>query len=87
MKKVWHEDAWDEYVSWLTKDKKVVKRINQLIKSIERNGYKCIGKPEPLVGNFSGWWSVRITQKDRMVFKIEKDRLVIIQCGNHYNDH
>ncbi len=84
MKKVWLEEAWDEYLAWLLRDKASFKKINQLIKSIERNGYHCIGKPEPLTGNFKGWWSVRINQKDRLVFKIENDSIVILQCGNDY---
>ncbi len=80
------DDTWEEYLQWIEKDKKVFKKINQLIKSIDRNGYKCMGKPEPLVGNYKGWWSVRITQKHRLVFKIESDKIVILQCGNHYLD-
>lgn len=84
MKKVWIDDAWEDYLKWLEKDKKAFKKINYLIKSIERNGYSCIGKPEPLTGNLTGWWSVRINQKDRMVFKIESDAIIILQCGNHY---
>ena len=86
MKKIWVDGAWEEYVGWLTKDKRSFKKINQLIKSIDRNGYQCIGKPEQLSANFQGWWSVRINQKDRLVFKIENDSIIILQCGNHYLD-
>ncbi len=84
MKKVWIDGAWEDYLKWLEKDKKMFNKINELIKSIERNGYSCIGKPEPLTGNLTGWWSVRINQKDRMVFKIDSDAIIILQCGNHY---
>ncbi len=86
MKKLWLDGAWEEYVEWLSKDRKSFKKINELIKSIERNGYQCIGKPEPLIGNYKGWWSVRINQKDRLGFKIESDNIIILQCGNHYLD-
>jgi len=86
MIKIWLDGAWKEYVEWLTKDKKSFKKINDLIKSIERNGYHCIGKPESLIGNYRGWWSVRINQKDRLVFKIESDNIIILQCGNLYLD-
>ncbi len=57
MIKVWDEEAWEDYLYWQTQDKKTLKRINQLIKDIDRNGYEGIGKPEPLRGNLSGYWS------------------------------
>ena len=87
MKKQWHDDAWEEYVYWQTQDKKTLKRINKLLKAIDRNGYNCIGKPEPLSGNLSGYWSVRIDEKNRIVFQISGDILEIIECGSHYGDH
>lgn len=59
----WDEKAWLEYLYWQTQDKKTLKRINNLLKDIDRNGYNCIGKPEPLKGDQSGWWSVRIDEK------------------------
>jgi toxin YoeB len=87
MNKVWKDDAWEEYVEWQTKDKKTLKKINKLIDSIDRNGYNCIGKPEPLKGNFSGRWSVEIDEKNRLVFRITDDgKLEIVQCGTHYGD-
>lgn len=86
MKLLWLEGAWKEYLEWLQKDKKTFMKINTLIKSIQRNGYRSIGKPELLKGNYSGWWSVRINNKDRLVFKIENDNIVILQCNNHYED-
>ena len=66
--------------------KKNHKKINNLIKDIDRNGYHCIGKPEPLSGNLSGYWSVRIDKANRIVFKISDDTLEIWQCGSHYRD-
>ena len=86
MKKIWHDKAWSEYLYWQTQDKKTLKRINNLLKDIDRNGYNCIGDPEPLSGNLSGYWSVRIDKKNRIVFRIVDERLEIIQCGTHYKD-
>ena len=63
MKLLWHDKAWEGYKYWQTHDKKTLNRINNLLKDIERNGYNCIGKPEPLKGDLSGWWSVRIDEK------------------------
>lgn len=87
MIKQWHNKAWDEYLYWQQRDKKALKRLNELIRSIERNGYKCTGKPEPLKGELSGWWSVRIDEVNRLVFRItgkDLDTLEIIQCKGHY---
>ena len=64
---LWDDDAWDDYLYWQTQDKKTLKRINALIKEIERTPYEGIGKPEPLKGNLSGWWSRRIDEKNRIV--------------------
>jgi len=85
MKKLWIDGAWEDYLKWHKKDKKLFNRINKLIKSIDRNGYNCIGKPEPLRNNLSGWWSVRIDQGNKIVFRIEEDQLIILQCGRHYD--
>ena len=86
MQKLWHDDAWEEYLFWQSLDKKTLKRINALIASIERNGYGCIGKPEPLRGDLSGFWSVHIDEKNRLVFRIRDGKLEISQCGSHYRD-
>ena len=90
MKKIWFEEAWEDYVYWQAEDKKTLKKINKLIKSIERNGYSCIGNPEPLKHDLSGSWSVTIDEKNRIVFRIketdEEKYLEIIQCGSHYRD-
>lgn len=87
MKKIWHDEAWEEYVYWQIQDKKTLKKINRLLTDIDRNGYQCIGKPEPLKGNLSGFWSVRIDNKNRIVFRIEHDSLEIAECGSHYGEN
>ena len=86
MRKIWHDEAWAEYIEWQTKDKKTLKKINNLIKDIDRNGYDGIGKPEPLRGNWSGFYSVRIDEKNRLVSQISDGVLEIAQCGSHYGD-
>ena len=84
MRKVWSDEAWEDYLYWQKQDKKYLKRINKLLKSIDRNGYNCIGKPEPLLGNLSGYWSVHIDEKNRIVFRIVDKALEIVECGSHY---
>ena len=80
------EIAWKEYTYWQTQDKKTIKRINQLIQDIDRNQNEGIGKPEPLRGNLSGWWSRRIDDKNRIVYRIEDNVIEIAQCKGHYDD-
>ena len=87
MKKVWQDEAWDDYLYWQTQDRKTLKKTNRLLTDIDRKGYDCIGKPEPLSGNLSGFWSVRIDEKNRIVFRIEKGIMEIAECGSHYGDH
>ncbi|MCL2756517.1 MAG: Txe/YoeB family addiction module toxin [Coriobacteriia bacterium] len=84
MLKLWHESAWKDYEYWQTQDKKTLRRINVLIKDIERNGYEGFGKPEPLKGDLSGWWSVRIDDVNRLVFAIVDNRIEIYACKGHY---
>ena len=67
---IWHDTAWADYLYWQTQDKKTLKRINLLIKDIERNGFDGIGKPEPLKGELSGFWSRRIDDCHRLVYRI-----------------
>ncbi|MBQ5563974.1 MAG: Txe/YoeB family addiction module toxin [Clostridia bacterium] len=86
MKKVWHDKAWEEYLYWQTQDKKTLKKINRLLEDIDRNGYNCAGQLEPLKHNLSGYWSVRIDEKNRIVFRISDEQLEILQCGSHYGD-
>lgn len=84
MKKIWQEEAWEDYLYWQTQDKKTLKRINALIQDIERNPYEGIGKPEPLKHDLSGYWSRRIDDFNRLVYKINNDVLEILQCKTHY---
>ena len=86
MNKLWEQDAWEDYLYWQKQDKKTLKRINLLIKDIERNTFEGIGKPEPLREDLSGYWSRRIDEKNRIVYKIKDNQVVIIQCGSHYRD-
>lgn len=84
MKKLFSDDAWEDYLYWQTTDKSVMKKINTLIKEIERTPFEGSGKPEPLKHNLSGWWSRRINLEHRLVYKIENDTIVISQCRFHY---
>ena len=86
MVKRWSDEAWEDFLFWQKNDKKVFKKILELIKDIDRNGYECTGKPEPLSGNLSGYWSVRIDEKNRIVFRLCENSIEIIQCGSHYGN-
>ena len=86
MHKIWHDEAWEDYLYWQTQDKKTLRRINNLIRDIDRNGYQSMGKPEALSGDLSGFWSVRIDKQNRIVFRIRDGVLEIAQCGSHYRD-
>jgi len=84
MKILFAENAWEDYLYWQKTDKKMVKRINQLIRDIQREPFKGIGNPEPLKFNWSGYWSRRIDLEHRLVYKVEGDTLSIAQCRYHY---
>lgn len=86
MFKSFTNDAWDDYCYWQTQDKKTLRRINLILKDIERNGYQGIGKPEPLSGDLTGYWSKRIDDYNRIVYRIKNDTIEIIQCGTHYRE-
>ena len=86
MHKKFSERGFADYIYWQMQDKKTLRRINNLLNDIERNGYNCIGKPEPLKNELSGWWSVRIDEKNRLVFRIENETIEIYKCGTHYGD-
>jgi toxin YoeB len=83
---IFTETGWNDYVHWQNQDKKTIKRINQLIQDIVRNGNEGIGKPEALSGDLSGWWSRRIDELNRLVYRIVDGRVEIIQCRSHYTD-
>jgi toxin YoeB len=78
------DDAWDDYLYWQQNDKKILKKINRLIKEIHRDPFKGIGEPEPLKYNWSGYWSRRITIEHRLVYKVTDDTILIAQCRYHY---
>ncbi len=80
----WNSEAWKEYVDWQSKDKKIIKKINEIIKDIQRNGNEGIGKAEPLKHELSGYWSRRITDKHRFIYKLTENEVIIIGCANHY---
>ena len=87
MKKIWHDDAWADYLYWQAQDRRTLRRINLLLQDIDRNGYTGIGKPEPLKGELSGWWSRRIDDANRIVYRIRDNAIELIQCGGHYGDN
>ncbi len=84
MKIVFADAAWDDYLYWQQKDKKIVDRVNKIIKEIKREPFSGIGKPEPLKHALSGFWSRRITDEHRIVYAVEKDALLIAQLRYHY---
>lgn len=86
MRLLWEETAWEDYLYWQTQDKKTMKRINALIKDIQRNLYDGIGKPELLKGNLSGWWSRRIDGENRIVYREKEGAVIIASCKGHYDD-
>lgn len=86
MKKIWSDKAWDDYLYWQAQDKKTLKRVNQLVKDIERNNFEGIGKPEALKGNLSGFWSRRIDDANRLIYRINGEFIDILSCKGHYEN-
>lgn len=84
MKLIFAERAWEDYLYWQKTDKKILKRINALIKEIQREPFDGIGKPEPLKHALSGYWSRRINDEHRIVYKVDQDSLLIAQLRYHY---
>ncbi len=84
MKIIFLDQAWEDYLYWQTTNKATLKKINSLLKEIERMPFEGSGKPELLRHNLSGWWSRRINLEHRLVYKIDKDAVVILQCKYHY---
>ena len=84
MRIIFDDSAWSDYLWWQAQDRKVLKRINLLIKDVEQNSNEGIGKPEALRHQFSGWWSRRITDEHRLVYKLTDDSIVIASCRYHY---
>ena len=77
-------NAWSDYVWWQGQDRKTLKRINVLIESVRRDPFVGVGKPEPLVGNLSGYWSRRIDDTHRLVYAVDDDAVVVVGCRYHY---
>ncbi len=86
MNKIFTKNGWDDYVYWQTEDKKILRKINQLIVDITRNGNEGVGKPEVLSGNLTGLWSRRINDKGRLIYKIDQENIYILACRYHYGD-
>lgn len=84
MKLVWHETAWADYVWWQAQDRKILKRINALLLDVTRNRNEGIGKPEPLRHDFHGYWSRRISDEHRLVYRVVEDEVRIASCRYHY---
>ncbi len=77
-------NGWEDYLYWQGQDRKTLRRINAIIKDIQRGPFDGIGKPEPLKNRYSGWWSRRIDETNRIVYKVEDGKIVIAQCRAHY---
>lgn len=86
MNKVFADTGWEDYLYWQTEDRKTLKKINQLLNDVARNGNEGIGKPEPLSGDLSGYWSRRINDKDRLIYRIDENNIYILACRYHYRD-
>ncbi len=86
MLKCFTENGWIDYLFWQAEDKKTIRKINELLKDIERKGNTGLGKPEPLSGSLSGYWSRRINEKDRLVYGISGNEIRILSCRFHYSD-
>ena len=84
MRFTWDEDAWADSLRWQQEDRKVLRRINELLRDIARNGNEGIGRPEPLKHGFRGYWSRRITLEHRLVYRVDGDEVRIAACRYHY---
>jgi toxin YoeB len=85
MIKIFSDAAWEDYQYWILNDRKVLKKVNELLKDIERGGNEGLGKPEPLTGDLQGYWSRRITLEHRLIHKIFDEEIRIARCRTHYN--
>ncbi len=84
MKLTFTDEAWEEYVYWQVKDKKILKKINNLIKDTKREPFDGLGKPEPLKHELAGYWSRRISQEHRLVYEVFKESILVVSCRYHY---
>ena len=84
MKLVFSDEAWDDYLYWQKQDRKMVERINRLVQDVMREPFAGVGKPEPLKHALAGWWSRRITDEHRMVYRLDGDALLLAQLRYPY---
>lgn len=85
MKFVFVDESWEDYLYWQKTDKKVLNRINELLRDISRNSFSGIGKPEPLRHKYSGFWSRRINHEHRLIYQVRGDEILIVKCRFHYD--
>ncbi len=85
MKITFQDEGWEDYLHWQQHDRKLLKKLNTLIRECRRTPFAGTGKPEPLKGEFAGWWSRRIDQEHRLVYRVTDDALLIAQCRYHYS--
>jgi toxin YoeB len=85
MRIIFSQNAWEDYISWQSEDKNVLKKINELIKDIQRTPYKRSGKPEPLKYDLAGYWSRRIDREHRLVYQVSGNEILIYSCRYHYD--
>lgn len=83
---MWDDTAWDDYLYWQTQDRRTLKKLNSLIKDIQRSPFSGTGKPEPLKDSLNGYWSRRIDEQNRVVYFKEGDTVFIVSCRGHYDD-
>ena len=86
MNKMFSDNAWQDFLLWMREDRKTAKKIASLLADIERNGNEGLGKPESLKGNLSGYWSRRISEKDRLIYRLDETTSYIAACKGHYGD-
>jgi toxin YoeB len=85
MKYVFVDESWEDYLYWQSTDKKILRRINELLKDISRTPYSGIGKPEPLRHNYKGFWSRRIDNEHRLIYQVKENEIYILKCRFHYD--
>ncbi len=85
MRKIWYDRAWEDYLYWQSQDKKTLRRINTILRDIERANFDGVGKPEALKGELTGFWSRRIDEKNRLVYRVRQGVLEIASCRGHYD--
>ena len=86
MNKMFSDNAWQDFLLWMREDRKTAKKIASLLADIERNGNEGLGKPESLKGNLSGYWSRRISEKDRLIYRFDETTIYIAACKGHYGN-